>query len=112
MLEKYKDMSVDNFWSIMFEKFMEAFPNLCRLGELFLCLPPTSVDAERGFSSQNIIKTALRSNLTISNLNNLMYIKIEGPSIEQFDFETTFINWCNVKDRRIFQQSISLNRNC
>lgn len=103
IMVKYKALSFTEFWCIALQKFKPAFPNVCILGEIYLCMPPTSVDAERGFSCQNLIKTALRSNLTIPNLNKLMLIKLEGPNIHNFNFNLAFQRWCNSKDRRIFQ---------
>ena len=44
-----------------------------------LVAPVSTVDYERGFSRQNLIKTAIRNRINIDNLDNLMMMSIEGP---------------------------------
>lgn len=39
------------------------------------CLPHSSASAERKFSSLNLIKTDIRSNLDISTVENIMFCK-------------------------------------
>ncbi|KAG1679356.1 26S proteasome regulatory subunit 7 [Nymphon striatum] len=45
----------------------------------------TGID-NRGFSVQNSIKTAVRNRLNPKNLNRLMFIKLQGPAPNDFDF--------------------------
>ena len=58
---------------------------------------------ERGFSTQNDIKTA--DWLSADRLNNLMRIAMNKTSLEDFDFEKAVNVWREAKQRRAFQTS-------
>ncbi|KAJ8321756.1 hypothetical protein KUTeg_000227 [Tegillarca granosa] len=78
-----------------------SYPVVGMLAKRLLVLPVSTVDCERGFSKQNIIKTDLRNSLKISTLENLMRISIKGPSNSaDFNFEMAFDIWSK-KARRI-----------
>lgn len=49
-------------------------------------MPGTSVDAERGFSKQNLIKTKLRNRFKDDHLDACMRISLEGPAEVDTDF--------------------------
>ena len=103
---KYTHLDFESFWREIINKYNEQFPNLTTLGEIYLVIPPTTVQAERGFSRQNLTKTDIRSNLKDTSLNNLMIIKIEGPDIDTFPFERAFEEWVMKKQRRISLPSV------
>ena len=63
-----------------------CYPLVSKLAYLLLTLHVSSVDCERVFSRQNLIKTRLRSRLKTDNLEYLMTISMEGPPISDFDF--------------------------
>ena len=48
-------------------------------------IPVTSADTECGFSSMNVICSALRSSLTIRHLSHLIFISLVGPELPDFD---------------------------
>ena len=76
------------------------FPAVSILYKLVSVLSVSSADCERGFSVQNIIKTHKRSCLKTTTLQHLQLIKLEGPSLNNFDF-TTALSKCKAKkDRR------------
>ena len=60
-----------------------------------------TADVERGFSDQNLIKTALRSRLGEESLDNLMTISIEGPPLTKFEFHGAGQVWRSKKNRRV-----------
>lgn len=82
-------------------KHDEQYPNIAAAARRLLVSPVSSVDCERGFSRQNLIKTAIRNRITISNLENLMMISIEGPERKQFNFTRAFNKWAWKCERRI-----------
>ena len=63
------------------------------LVDILLALPPTSVENERGFSLMNVIKGNRRQRLSNARLNNQMRIRIEGPSISDFDPGPSVETW-------------------
>ena len=56
-------------------------------------IPVTSADAERGFSSMNIICTSIRNSLTICHLSQLMFISLVGPELPDFDPTSYVRSW-------------------
>ena len=79
----------------------EVYPAVAEAAERFLVAPVSTVDCERGFSKQNLIKTCLRNSLSVDSLDSLMRISIDGPSQSSFDFPRCFRKWSSVKARRI-----------
>lgn len=77
------------------------FPNLHKLVVIALVIPMSSADCERGFSALKRIKTRLRNRLSNRILNHLLMISIEGPMLEEFDFEKAADIWGAQKNRRI-----------
>ena len=69
-----------------------------------LVAPVSTMDCERGFSKQNLIKTCLRNAMSVTSLENLMRISIDGPPRDKFNFSLAFKNWAGQKTRRILKQ--------
>lgn len=88
------------------EKFLreysDTFPIISKIMKVALVLPVTSVPCERGFSTQNRIKSNFRNSLNNKNLDILMRISELGP--EKLN-ETQVLNchkiWLNMKKRRV-----------
>jgi len=84
-------------------KHGDTYPMLAFLAAVALTVPMSSVDCERGFSRQNLIKTRIRSALHPISLDRLLKMSIEGPPISEFDFDKAFEVWAGQKPRRILQ---------
>ncbi|XP_053388248.1 zinc finger protein 862-like [Mercenaria mercenaria] len=80
----------------------DVYPTAAEAAERFLLAPVSTVDCERGFSKQNLIKTCLRSRMSAKCLDRLIRISVEGPEISQFPFDKAFKKWAS-KDRRILK---------
>ena len=61
-----------------------ALPNTHKLARVYLCLTPTSVDAERGASLLKLIKTDRRNRLSAASLSQQMFVKQNGPTVHEF----------------------------
>lgn len=66
-----------------------------------LILPLTTAPVERGFSKLNLIKTQLRSRIGPKCLNAAMVVSIEGPSLQDFNFEKALKTFKKAKNRRL-----------
>ncbi len=78
-------------YNVLLTDHADDFPELTRLLHLYLVLPAHTAEVERGFSTQNLIKTRLRSRLKVDNLDILMRVKLLGPApsnLERFDYVT------------------------
>ena len=77
------------------------YPNFSKLAQVCSLLPLSTVDCERAFSTMRRIKSRLRSQMNNSTLNNCIRISMEGPSLENFDFEKSLDTWSKLRNRRI-----------
>ena len=77
-----------------------VFPETWKLLNIMMALPVSTATVERTFSQMKLIKTRLRNRLSDSNLEHLMKIVIEGPSISNVDFNE-ILDIFKQKNRRI-----------
>ena len=100
LVKSLKGKSLVEICSIICEPSMaNLFPDLATLASLVLVSPISSVPCERAFSCQNRIKTRDRATLSEKTLEMLMRIRLEGPDIEDFNFERACKLFCLVKHR-------------
>ena len=59
--------------------------DLAELNAAIDTIPITSADAERGFSTMNIICTPVRNRLGVERLSNLIFVSLVGPSVDCFN---------------------------
>ncbi|XP_053385860.1 zinc finger protein 862-like [Mercenaria mercenaria] len=79
----------------------EMYGIVAEVAYKLLCVPVSSVECERGFSVQNLVKTKLRNRLDTNSLYLLMKLNIDGGDQKSFDFAFAYRKWKNVKSRRI-----------
>ena len=72
-------------WEVVSDGVGKDNPNFMALINLLLTLPATSAVCEQGFSQMKKIKNDWRSRLTNESLTNLMRVKIESPSVADYD---------------------------
>ena len=56
-------------------------------------IPVTSADAERGFSTMNLICNPLRNRLGIPRISNLLFASLVGPPLKDFSPEPYVRKW-------------------
>ena len=78
----------------------EMFPDYKTLAEVALVIPVSSVAAERGFSLQNNIKTAMRSRLSEAKTQRLMTIASAAISLDAFDYAQASTQFKSMRPRR------------
>jgi len=59
--------------------------DLAELQDAVETIPVTSADAERGFSTMNIIASPIRNRLSVERLSNVMFATLIGPPVESFN---------------------------
>ncbi|KAL5021507.1 hypothetical protein ScPMuIL_000662 [Solemya velum] len=72
--QKYPTENIFVLWKILFKHHRQELKNIIKLAELALIAPLQTADCERGFSTQNEIKTADRNRLSANRLSVLMRI--------------------------------------
>lgn len=101
--QKYPTENIFVLWKILFKHHRQELKNIIKLAELALIAPLQTADCERGFSTQNEIKTADRNRLSANRLSVLMRIAMNKQSIADFDFKEALSVWCKKKERRALQ---------
>jgi hypothetical protein len=82
------------------DDYLSKFPHMIRLWQVVLIIPTSTTSYERGFSTQNHIKSSSRCAMNISTLELLMRITLAKIPVECLDFEEIWDSWMNVKYRR------------
>jgi hypothetical protein len=59
----------------------ETFPKVFKVSSISQTVPINSVDCERAFSTQNIIKTKQRASIGIQTLDWLKRVKLHGKNL-------------------------------
>ena len=77
-----------------------VYPVLYKFAQIALTVPVSNADNERGFSCMSHVKTKLCNRLTVSSLDTLLRISIEGPETD-FDFDSAIQKWSAKQNRRI-----------
>jgi len=101
--QKYPTDNIYTLWKIIHTHHQDLVPNMLKLAELALIVPLQTADCERGFSTQNDIKTSDRNRLSADRLNTLMRIAMNKASVADLDYERAVGVWRGVKDRRAFR---------
>ena len=72
-----------------------------KLAQATSVLAITSVECERAFSAMNVVKTEVRNKMSNNTLNNLITVRMHGPTIHQFPFAEVVSIWHRMVHRRI-----------
>ena len=102
VLGRYSTLNLSACVEAMFRNYQQIIPNVCKLLEVAVLIPMSSVPCERGFSTQNLILTRFRTRLSTQALNDLMRISEDGPSFKQFDFNRAVTTWKKEKVRKLY----------
>lgn len=94
-----KTIKEDEFWTRVLSS--SEFKEIHILIETSLTIPLSTVACERLFSQVSLIKTSLRSNLSLETLDALLEIRIKGPTLEEYNFKDVIDEWKSAK-KRIF----------
>ncbi|MCO5546617.1 hypothetical protein L7F22_000047 [Adiantum nelumboides] len=77
------------------ETLREKYGMLLVLAQIALVQCCSTAICERGFSVQNVIKNKLRNSLTTKSMRTLMRISLEGPPLDEFNFDEATALWRN-----------------
>uniref|UniRef100_A0A4W3HUD5 PR/SET domain 11 n=1 Tax=Callorhinchus milii TaxID=7868 RepID=A0A4W3HUD5_CALMI len=86
-------------------KYKQRFPVLSRLVQLLLVLPTSTAACERGRSAFCRIRSNNRSRLSLEQLNDLLSIAVNGPSIANFEAKRALDCWFEEKSGNRFSLS-------
>ena len=77
------------------------FPNLSKIGAIYLSIPVMAASVERSFSQMKLIKTRLKSSSNDESLSNLMKTALQSPVQLTDGHLKEIVDVWNRKSRRI-----------
>ena len=101
ILANYENLSIDNLLPLLFQYHSDIYPNILILISIFYSIPFSSVDCERGFSKQNLIKTNIRNQLNNDTLHMLMMVELHDVNLMEFNFNSALGIWYQSCKRKI-----------
>lgn len=90
---------LQSFAAELLSEYKEDYTDFSILMEYFLVVPLNSASCERGFSSQNYVKTKSRNRITDERQNQLLRISINGPDSAKFDYQNAAVNFRAIRNR-------------
>ena len=76
--------------------------NILKVVDLVNSLPPTSVLNETAFNQMKLLKGDRRHRLSAQNLNACMLIRIESPTVAEFDPTPAINKWMvNISSEKV-----------
>ncbi|KDO18657.1 hypothetical protein SPRG_16003 [Saprolegnia parasitica CBS 223.65] len=76
----------------------KMYPSIVQLITIAATLAPGSVDCERAFSLENLVKTDNRTSLSTSHLQDLMVCARDGPESSKLDVPAMMGKWIAAKE--------------
>ncbi|KAH9128264.1 hypothetical protein LEN26_009124 [Aphanomyces euteiches] len=109
----YKFYALENFASVSPNDLLTtalanehvtlSYPSIVMLLRIALTIPHGSVDCERAFSMQNLVKNKQRNHLSVVHLEDLMTCAHDGPELDDFDVVQRTKEWLESKKRSLDQ---------
>jgi len=93
------------WWKLFNNSDSVRWSNILALIELLFTIPVSNGHLERCFSQMKMLKTDKRSSLNEQSLDNLLHIRLEGPSPNQWDVKGAVQLWWNDKTRQTNRSS-------
>ena len=90
--KRFAHMKFFNLWEKLLKEQTLKFPDILKVVEIILLLPMNTAACEHGFSKMNIIKSDYRTQLQSVSL---MYLSIDGPSVQEFDPQPAIDYWAS-----------------
>ena len=92
-------------WKLLFcNNETKNLRNILLIAKICLCAPHSNASIKRFFSQMSVVKTDWQNKLNEKNLSSLLYIKTEGPTLQDFhdNFCASAVNlWFNDKENRL-----------
>ena len=73
-IAQHRPIPEDIYSTMCFDGYQRQFPETMKLFKLALLIPPSTANAERGFSVMNLLISPLRTSLGEKNLDRMMRV--------------------------------------
>ena len=101
--QEYREKSCKQFLALISTDITltTLFPNFSKLASIARILPISTAECERCFSAMKRVKTVFRNRLETVTLERLLRISLEGPALEDFQFDKAADLWGSLRQRRL-----------
>ena len=100
VFETFPDTMESLTWQQVNKQFGTEYPHALSLFDVILSIPATSTAFKRGLTHMKLIKSNRRTCMKEATLSNCLTIKLEGPSILDFNPEKAIDVWFQKAVRR------------
>ena len=100
VLDLSKGFEIGMYEQIRENDLNEAFPNVCIMFKIYLCMFVTNCKGERSFSKLKLILNYLRNTMGQDRLVSLALLSIENELLKTIDFTTIIGTFAREKSRR------------
>ena len=90
---KLRTSKPDMFYRNILKENPESFKNFLSLIKIMMTISLSTAVVERGFSNMNLVKTSTRTLLGNDVLNNLLEVKLNGTSTNDFNPDPSIHHW-------------------
>ena len=97
---KLRSSKPDMFYRHILKEKPESFKNFLCLIEIMMTISLSTAVVERGFSHMNLVKSSTRTLLGNEVLNNLLEVKLNGTSTNDFDPDPSILHWLESGKRK------------
>ncbi|KAG1675183.1 Protein NDRG3 [Nymphon striatum] len=81
--------------SVLADNQNDSLTAILPIINIMLTISPSTAQCERGFSAMNGLKTQYRTSLNQNSLSHLMRVKVDGPSVKDFNPTDSLVTWIN-----------------
>lgn len=89
---------------------VQTMKNILALLQIYMVIPSSTAEAERGFSLMQRIKTDHRSSLSSSTMTDLMMIKLCASELHSFDPVPSISMWYDSGKRRLTRRRSTMSK--
>jgi len=89
---------------------VQTLKNILALLRIYMVIPSSTAEAERGFSLMQRIKNDHRSRLSGSTLTDLMMVKLCAPDLDSFDPVPSISMWYTSGKRRLQRRRSTMSK--
>ncbi|KAG1676405.1 Arf-GAP with Rho-GAP domain, ANK repeat and PH domain-containing protein 3 [Nymphon striatum] len=99
--------------SVLADNQNDSLTAILPIINIMLTISPSTAQCERGFSAMNGLKTQYRTSLNQNSLSHLMRVKVDGPSVKDFNPTDSLVTWINSgkSTKHLKGHKLSGNRN-
>jgi len=98
--KEYLTLTNSQIYRYIYSEYSDTLANILKLANIYLTVSVSSASCERGFSTQNLVKTPLRNRMTTPTLDSCIRIISHRIPVNEFDFRETYQIWKSLDSKQ------------